>query len=189
MQPQGCFSLLPFRAGTHKRTVSIPAGPRTTFAPISIAPRARLRCDHTLARQAEPRLHVVAPELGGAQLDDLQWGLDCQDDLACRAARGTDLTRRTFSVADEAQPQSARFQCGSHALDEARALLGFIEDMKTTAVEDEVERAIGQRRGEKVQCRKATGQPSLFHFAVRPLDRERRDIDSKDIETALGNPN
>lgn len=66
------------------------------------------------------------------------------------------------------------------------ALLGFIEDMKTTAVEDEVERAIGQRRGEKVQCRKATGQPSLFHFAVRPLDRERRDIDSKDIETALG---
>ena len=86
---------------------------------------------------------------------DLQNGLNHERDLLCRGARRADLTRRTFRAADQAQPQAAGFQYGSHVIGKARALLGVVEDMKATAVEDEMEPAAGWGRGEKVQCREA----------------------------------
>ena len=102
------FSFLPFREQPTNEPYQSP-GRLTTFAPISIVTRGRLCRDRALARQAEPRLYIVTAELGGAQLDDLQCGLDGEGDLACRAAGRADLARWAFSAADEAQPQAAGF--------------------------------------------------------------------------------
>src|SRR5208283_456945 len=71
--------------------------------------------------------------------------------------------RGCFHVFDEPEERSRFAECvaaalepgGSHALGEARALLGFVEHMKAAAIEDEVERAAGRGRGEKVQCPEA----------------------------------
>ena len=72
---------------------------------------------------------------------------------------------------------------------EASAFSGFVEDMKATAVEDEIKRAAGRRRSEKVQCREAAGQIATIHFGIGPFDCKRRNIDSEYIETAFSQPN
>src|SRR4051812_26133859 len=80
-------------------------------------------------------------------------------------------------------------QCRRDLRAEARALLGFVEHVETTAVEDEMERAVGRRRCEKIHCREAAAQFAALHFAAGPFDRERREIDAQHIEAMFRQPN
>jgi hypothetical protein len=61
--------------------------------------------------------------------------------------------------------------------------------MKATAVEHEVESAIGRRLGEKVRYGEAATENAALHPGLRSFDRERRNIDSEYIETVLRHPN
>ena len=101
----------------------------------------------------------------------------------------TDFAWRTFRAADQAQPQAAWRKCGSDLCRELLPLLWFIEHVKATAVEHELERPIGRRRGEKVPCSKAAAQIASSHFSPGFFDSERRDIDSEHFETVLRHPN
>ena len=107
--------------------------------------RGRLCRDRTLARQTEPRLRVLA-ERGGSKRDELQRRLDGERDLACRAARRTDLARWGLGAADQIQPHPVRCQCGSNLRGEPLPLARFFEDMEAAAVEHELERTAGWRR-------------------------------------------
>jgi hypothetical protein len=131
----------------------------------------------------------MVAELGGAQLEDFHGRLNGGNDIACRAAWWTDFARRPFCAADETQPQAARLKRSRDARCEARTLAGFIEDVKTSAVKDKVERAIRHRGGEKVQCGEATAQIALPDFGSCLFDRKRRHIDSEYVEAAFGQPN
>lgn len=134
---------------------------RTVFAPTSIMPRRRRH--RSPPRETEPRFGIATAELTGSQLHDLQRRLDREGDFACRTTRWTDLSRRTFSAADQAQPQAARFQYGSDLCRELLSLTLFIEHMKTTAVEHELERSARRWRGEKVPYGKAAAQSASLH--------------------------
>ena len=131
----------------------------------------------------------MTAELGRSQLDNLQHGLDGKGDLACRTARRTDFARRTFGAADHAQPEAARRQCGSNLCRESLSIVRFIEDMKATAVEHELEWTAGRRLSLKVQYSEAAAQGASLHFRVGSFDGERRDIDSEYVETVFGEPN
>jgi hypothetical protein len=95
----------------------------------------------------------------------------------------------TFSAADQSQPQTARRQRGSDLCREPLSLVWLIEHMKATAVEDEVERAVGRRRSEKVPCSEAAAQSASLYLGVRSFDGDRRDIDSEYVKTAFCHPN
>jgi hypothetical protein len=148
-------------------------------------PGGGLRRHRTLARQAEPCICAVIPEFGRAQFDDFQCRLDRQGDLACRAARWTEFAWRTFRAASQAQPQAAWRKYGCDML----PLVWFIEHVKATAVEHELERPIGWRRGENVPFSKAAAQIASPRFGLGSFDSERRDIDSQHFETAFRHPN
>jgi hypothetical protein len=48
----------------------------------------------------------------------------------------------------------------------------FVEHVKATAIEDELERAVWRRRGEKVRCSKAAAQGASLRLGVGSFDRE-----------------
>ena len=148
-----------------------------------------LRRHRALARQAEPRLCIGTAELGRSQLNDLERRLDGNGDLTCRAARRSDLARRTFRAADQAQPQTARRELSSDLFREPQSLVWFIEYMKTAAVEDKLERTAGRRRGEKVPRSEAAAESTSLHLGSGSFDGKRRDIDSEHVEPAFRHPN
>ncbi len=78
---------------------------------------------------------------------------------------------------------------GSDLCCEALSLAWFIEYMEATAVEHELEWAVGRRSGEKVPRSEAAAQCASLHLGLGSLDGERRDIDSEYIETAFCHPN
>ena len=71
---------------------------------------------------------------------------------------------------------------------EPLSLAWFIEDVEATAVEHQLEGAVGRRRGEKISRSEAAAQSAPLHLDPGALDCEWRDIDSKHIETAFGQP-
>jgi hypothetical protein len=72
---------------------------------------------------------------------------------------------------------------------EPAPLVWFIEHMKATAVEDELERAAGRRRSEKVPCSEAAAQNASPHLGMSSFDGERRDIASEYVEATFRHPN
>jgi hypothetical protein len=72
---------------------------------------------------------------------------------------------------------------------EPLSLVGFIEHMEATAVEHELEWAVGRRRCEKVACSEAAAQCASLHLGIGSFDGKRRDIDSEYIKTAFCHPN
>jgi hypothetical protein len=103
-----------------------------------------LRRHRTLARQAEPRICAVTPEFGRSQFDNFQRRLDRKGDLACRAARRTHFAWRAFGAANQTQPQATWRKYGSDLCRELLPLVWFIEHVKATAVEHELERPVGR---------------------------------------------
>jgi hypothetical protein len=130
----------------------------------------------------------VAAELGGTEFDNFERWFDGQNDLPCRAARGTDLAWQTFGRADEAQPQASGRESRRDPRGKARALLGFIEDMEAAAVENELERPPVRGGGQKVRGGETATETATFQFGVGSFDRKRGDIDAKYVEAALRQP-
>jgi hypothetical protein len=62
-------------------------------------------------------------------------------------------------------------------LRESLSLFRFIKHMKASAVEHELESAIGRRCREKVTDSEAALQSASLHLGLGPLHGERRDID------------
>lgn len=114
----------------------------------------------------------MAAKVGGAQLHNFQCGLHSHDDLLRRAARRAEFACWTFGAADEAQPQPAGRQSGHDMRGETRALLGFVEYVKTTTVEAKIEWAVGHGGGKKVESCKAAAQVGTVHFGVGSFNRE-----------------
>jgi len=139
-------------------------------------------------RQAEPSLDIVSTELGVTQFDNFERGFDGESDLAGRPTRRTDLPRRAFGRADEAQPQASRRKRRRDPNGEPSALLGFIEDVKAAAIENEMEGTIGLGSGQKIQgCETTTRKPTP-QFRVGSFDRQGGDIDAQHVEAALRQP-
>ena len=127
-------------------------------------------------------------ELSGAEFDDFQSRFDGQGDLPGRAPRRTDLPRRTFGRADQAQPQAARGQYCCNPCGKMRPLLRLIEDMEAAAVEDELEWSIRQSGGEEILCCEAATQNPAIQLRRGTFHCERGDVDAQDLEAALRQP-
>ena len=84
--------------------------------------------------------------------------------------RRTDFAWRTFSASDQAQPQAARGQRGCDSFSEPLPFVWFIEHMKATAVEHELERGAGQSRDEDVQRSKAAAQSASLNLGARSFN-------------------
>ena len=91
-------------------------------------------------------MHV---EVHRPQLHDLQNRLDGVRDVAHAAPGRSGFAGRSFSAADEAQPDAARREQTGHELGETRAHLGRVEHVKAAAIEHEVERPL-RRIGQEV---------------------------------------
>lgn len=142
-----------------------------------------------MTREAEPGLCVGASEFGRSQLNDLKRWLDGLNDFVRRAARRTHLARRTFGTADQAEPQTVRSECCCDLQRETLSFAGLIEDMEATAVEYEMKRTTGRRRGEKIACLEAAEERTFSHPGARQPNGKRGDIDAEDIETVFRHPN
>ena len=81
----------------------------------------------------------MSAELGTAEFQNFQSGLDRPSDVPRRAARRTDLAWRAFRAADEAKPEAARGQDRRNLCGKTRALLLFVEDMEAAAIEDKMD--------------------------------------------------
>jgi hypothetical protein len=158
------------------------------MAAKSFMPRGRLRRDRAPARKAEPGIGTVTAELGGAQFLNFEDWFDDEGDLPCRAARRTNLPRRTLGRADEAQPQASGDQCRRDPSGETRAFVGFTEDVEAAAVKNELERTLGRGGGEKVQGSETATQIATIQLRNGSFDREWSHIDAQYIEAALCQP-
>src|SRR5579859_6085494 len=121
---------------------------------MSRLPSITLSCEvpiSAFARQAEPCRGPVTAELGTAEFQNFQSGLDCLSNIPGRAARWTDVAWRAFRAANEAKPQATRGEDRRDLCGKTNALLLFVEDMEAAAVEDKLKGSLGRRGHEKVR--------------------------------------
>ena len=98
------------------------------------------------------------------------------------------LSRRAFGASDEAQPSAVAFEQRRHALGEALAVLGLVEDMKAAPIEHQVEWAAGHPVPQKIRRRETTIELRASDFGAGPLDRSRGDVYPEDGKTLPGEP-
>ena len=94
-----------------------------------------------------------------------------------------------FRAADQAEPQTSRGQYGRDLCREVFSLSRFVEDMKTTTIEHELEGTAGRRRDKYVPNSEVAADRAALHFGLSSLHRERRHVNSKYIETTFRQPN
>jgi hypothetical protein len=97
-------------------------------------------------RKAQPgrrRCREVCPELDRAKLQYFQFWFNRADHVTGGSARRAVVSLRTFGASDEAQPPAVAFELRRHALGEALAILGLVEDVKATTIEHQVVWATG----------------------------------------------
>jgi hypothetical protein len=131
----------------------------------------------------------MSAELSGTQFDNFKSWFDGDHHLTGRAARRAVLSRRAFCTADKAQPQTSGYERRRDLGGKTCALLGFIEDMKTAAVEGEAEGTVRRGCMKKVQSGKTATQTVTIQLSVGSFDCERGDIDAEHVEAALRQPN
>jgi hypothetical protein len=130
----------------------------------------------------------VSAELGTAEFQNFQSGLNRPSDIPGRAARRTDLAWRAFRAADEAKPEAARDQDRRNLCGKTRALLLFVEDMEAAAIEDKMEGSLGRRGQEEVQGAETATEIAAIQLCRGSFDRVRRDVDPQDVESAFREP-
>jgi hypothetical protein len=131
---------------------------------------------------------MVNVELDGTKFDNFENWFDSQNDFPCRAARRAELAGLTFGRPDQAQPQASGSQCGCNLCGKTRPLFGFIEDVEAATVEDEMEGAIRRVSGEKVQGQETATEIATIQLRHGLFDRKWRNVDTQDLEAALGEP-
>jgi len=84
-----------------------------------------------------------------------------------------------FGASDETQPFAAGLEQRGHALSEARAILGLIEDVEAATIKYQVKGTFGKRVAEKIHNREMTIARCCVGFYMSSFYCGRRDIYTK----------